>query len=224
MNSELQVSVIIPIFQSSATLSRALDSISDSSAIGKGICVEVILVFDGPDEGSQYIAECFAKNSKIETQILHQPHAGVSSARNLGIQSARARFLTFLDADDEVTPERFSLVSQEFDGLLIGRQRVVFDSPSDLPAGIASPTESPSHYFNSVVAPKDTICQLGGFDPSLPFGQDVDLVVRARRTGFHVQLVDEVTTIRHITGRNASLDITGARRDLLKSLTKTTGT
>ena len=63
--------------------------------------IEVLVVDDGStDNTGMVVKEFAAKESKI--RYLFQENAGVSSARNAGIEAARGAYLLFIDADDEV--------------------------------------------------------------------------------------------------------------------------
>ena len=218
MTSTVSLGVIIPIYQSAATIRRALESVAHASRSESPVAVEVIVVFDGPDSESQLIVDEVSGQSSLQIQQVMAEFGGVGSARNHGIAACSADFVTFLDADDEMTKQRVRLVLREDAGLVIGRQTVVFDVPGKAPAGIWENQSLPNHYFTSVVAPTLVVRELGGFRTDLALGADVDMVIRARDEGFSVTMVDDITTIRHVDGRNASLDTAGARRDMLTSL------
>lgn len=91
------VSVIIPTYNSSATLGRALDSVFFQSLPPR----EIIVIDDasGDWEKSKLIAESYP-----ETIPIHFRHRGKnkgpSIARNIGISLASCRYIAFLDSDD----------------------------------------------------------------------------------------------------------------------------
>ena len=91
------VSVIMPAYNSSDTLERALDSIYGQSLPPR----EIIVVDDGSDdwEKSRRIAASYPE--AIALRFIHtHKNQGVSSARNMGISLAQCRYLAFLDSDD----------------------------------------------------------------------------------------------------------------------------
>lgn len=220
MGDLLDLSIVVPVHNSSLTLDRALDSIAHASAMNPRISVEAIVVFDGPDPDSEEILASREGEPSAPIRALRKSHGGVSSARNLGINNSRAELITFLDADDEITESRLDLAELRASHFLVGRQHVIFDTVSTAPAGISPNGEQQNHYFNSMVVPRHVLLELGGFDESLALGQDLELAIRARDLGYTVDLVDAVTTIRHVTGRNASLDVKGAQRELFLALAK----
>lgn len=64
---------------------------------------EVILVDDGSPDGSGAICDAYAqKDSRF--RVIHQKNAGVSAARNNGIEMAAGEWITFIDSDDWVNP------------------------------------------------------------------------------------------------------------------------
>ena len=94
------ISIVIPVFNAESFIRRCLDSI-----IAQGYKdFEVILIDDGSTDQSASICDFYA--SKYECfSAIHTSNQGVSAARNLGIKSAKGRFVTFIDADDYVSPQ-----------------------------------------------------------------------------------------------------------------------
>jgi glycosyltransferase involved in cell wall biosynthesis len=91
------VSVVIPTYNSSGTLLRALDSLYGQSLPPR----EIIVVDDGSDDWkrSRYIAASCPQ--RIPVRFIHlEKNQGVSTARNTGIAAAMGRYLAFLDSDD----------------------------------------------------------------------------------------------------------------------------
>lgn len=89
------VSVIVPVFDVEAYLLQALESVLTQDLRD----IEVICVDDGSGDRSAFIVEELARTDG-RLLLVRQERAGVSAARNRGIQEARGEFLAFLDADD----------------------------------------------------------------------------------------------------------------------------
>lgn len=94
------ITVIIPVFRVEAYLRRCVDSVLVQT-YGN---MEVILVDDGSDDGCPDICDAYARqDSRI--RVIHQENAGLSGARNVGIEQAKGRYLSFVDSDDYLSPE-----------------------------------------------------------------------------------------------------------------------
>jgi len=98
MDSRPDVSVIIPCFNSSSTIQRAITSVLDQ----EGVNTEIILVDDGSTDNSVKQAESIA-GDRITVQHLAGP-SGTGKARNKGIEISTGTWVQFLDADDSLEP------------------------------------------------------------------------------------------------------------------------
>ena len=92
--SEL-VTVIMPVFNGAATLEASIQSALRQTWPS----IELIIVDDGSTDGSGEIAE---RHVGTNVQLIRQPNAGASIARNAALAKAKGRFLQYLDADDLV--------------------------------------------------------------------------------------------------------------------------
>ncbi len=102
----VDVSVILPTYNRVKFLKRSLDSVF----LQKGASFEVIVVDDGSDDGSME----FIKLNYPDVICLWQKNKGVSSARNLGIQHAKGKWLAFIDSDDEWLDGKLNAQLQHF--------------------------------------------------------------------------------------------------------------
>lgn len=91
------VSIIIPVYNSETTLRCCLESVINQSISDW----ELILVDDGSNDKSGEICDEYAeKNQRIK--VFHKKNGGVSSARNIGLDNAKGKWIVFIDADDFV--------------------------------------------------------------------------------------------------------------------------
>jgi len=88
------LSVIIPIYNKAPFLRRCLDSCVKQVSNE----VEFILVDDGSTDGCKDIIKEY---DDPRFRVFRKRNGGVSSARNYGIEKAKGKYITFLDADDE---------------------------------------------------------------------------------------------------------------------------
>ena len=90
-----EISVIVPVFNSEKYLNACIDSILSQTFTD----FELILVNDGSKDNSGAICnEYSAKDGRVK--VIHKENGGVSSARNVGIEKASGRYITFVDSDD----------------------------------------------------------------------------------------------------------------------------
>lgn len=91
------ISVIVPVYNSERTLHRCVDSILSQTFSD----FELILVDDGSSDSSGCICDNYARKDK-RVRVFHKMNGGVSSARNLGLDNAIGKWVTFCDSDDYV--------------------------------------------------------------------------------------------------------------------------
>ena len=90
-----KVSLIVPIYNKSATLKRCVESILNQEYQN----LEIILVDDGSLDNSFDICSDYAEKD-ARVKVFKKENGGVSSARNLGLKMACGEFVQFVDADD----------------------------------------------------------------------------------------------------------------------------
>lgn len=111
-----KVSVIVPVFNASKYISKTLDSIINQDFDS----YEIIVVDDGSTDNSLEIIKETLEKTEIPHKIVHQENAGVSVARNVGIDASTGDYLVFIDADDHVSSNHLStLYNGESDFSLI---------------------------------------------------------------------------------------------------------
>lgn len=89
------VSIIVPVYNAEKYLNRCIDSILSQTMTD----FELLLIDDGSKDNSGRICDEYSeKNARV--RVFHKPNGGVSSARNLGLDNAKGKWITFVDADD----------------------------------------------------------------------------------------------------------------------------
>ena len=94
------ISVIIPVYNVAPYLERCLDSVAAQTWEN----LEVWLVDDGSTDGSLALCEARAEQDS-RFRVLRQANAGVSAARNRGMDHASGHYLQFVDGDDFLPPD-----------------------------------------------------------------------------------------------------------------------
>ncbi|MBB5183735.1 glycosyltransferase family 2 protein [Catenisphaera adipataccumulans] len=120
-NYSVIISVIIPYYNVEFSLvSAAVDSVLNQDFSD----YEILIVDDGSLKKFS-LSLNMIENKDDRIKVLHKTNGGVSSARNFGINFARGKYITFLDADDELAPNYFNnvsdiLIESDFDMILSG--------------------------------------------------------------------------------------------------------
>lgn len=91
------VSVIVPVFNKEKYIKRTIESVLRQTYKD----FELILINDGSTDFSKDILIEY-KNKDSRIVLIDQENKGVSSSRNFGIDLAKSKYLSFLDADDEI--------------------------------------------------------------------------------------------------------------------------
>ena len=101
-NSNIKISVILPVYNVEKYLHRCMDSILCQTMEPKDF--EVIMVDDGAKDGSPAI--CDEYSAKYDNFIvIHQPIGGAAAARNTGLEAAHGKYVVFVDPDDYITAD-----------------------------------------------------------------------------------------------------------------------
>lgn len=112
------ISIIVPVYNVENYLRECLDSISKL----KTVTWEAILVDDGSTDTSGQICDEYAKQDS-RFRVIHQKNAGVSAARNAGLDAAKGEWVWFVDSDDSINPD-FEILNTE---VLDDADYVLFD-------------------------------------------------------------------------------------------------
>lgn len=125
MVRQLEISVIIPTYNSAVYVKNAIHSVIQQS---ESRC-EIIVVDDGSSDETIRVLKHY--QTEVNFQLITQPNSGPGSARNQGMKVAKGRYICFLDADDQLLPtsiaKRFALLEQNPDIALVFNDVVRLD-------------------------------------------------------------------------------------------------
>ena len=107
-----KISVIVPVYNVEAYLERCVESILQQTYAH----FELILINDGSTDSSGQICDHLASQYE-NIKVYHIENAGVSNARNMGIQLATGSWVTFIDSDDFVTQDYLATLASAVEGL-----------------------------------------------------------------------------------------------------------
>ena len=113
-DKQFKISVVIPIYNVELYVAETIESVIKQD-IGFEENVQIVLVDDGSPDGSRQICEEYAKRYPQNIQYVYQKNAGVSVARNTGMDYVKGKYVNFLDSDDKWSPDAFSKVYDFFE-------------------------------------------------------------------------------------------------------------
>lgn len=101
--SACKVSVIVPVYCAERYIDRCVNSILAQTESD----IEVLLIDDGSTDQSGMICDALAQHDH-RIRVFHKHNAGVSAARNMGLQLASGKYISFVDADDYIEADMLS--------------------------------------------------------------------------------------------------------------------
>lgn len=193
----MNVSVIIPAHNSSATLAGCLDSLASQETSHS---FEVIVVDDGSIDGTQKIAETRG------VKLLFQKHTNPAAARNLGASVAQGDILLFVDSDCAPRPDWIEKMLGPFqDQQIVGVKGAYLTKQKGvLPRFIQVEFEEKydrmlrQRFIDFVDTysagyRRSVFLRSGGFDPIFPASsaEDVEFAFRLANRGFKMVFMPE---------------------------------
>lgn len=182
------ISVVIPLFNQEKYIERAIKSVLSQTFQG----FEIIIVDDGSSDSSAVIA---MKSGDSRVKLWSQKNAGVSAARNRGIQISKYDIVAFLDSDDEWLPnhlEQINYLSENFSSCSVYASRYQIIINENFVKDIQinglknlNSVEEIENYFDicaksdpllwssAVAVKKEAIIDVGGFPEGITSGEDL---------------------------------------------------
>lgn len=219
----------IPCFNASDTISRAIDSARNQDWPE----IEILIVDDASTDQSVAAIETTIAGMPNARLVRQKTNAGPAGTRNIIVDEAKGEFIAFFDDDDESLPDRIStqvnclVAYEEQSGMNLvacyasGIRRYGNGYTLDLPAIGSRGAEKPHGsavadyllFFSrkdgwfygsgtptcSLLARCSTFAAIGGFDPQLRRVEDVDLAVRLALQGGHFVGTTEKLFVQHAT-------------------------
>jgi teichuronic acid biosynthesis glycosyltransferase TuaG len=219
----MQVSALIPTYNRATDVKRALDSVLSQTFP----VAEIIVVDDGSTDNTREVVASFGDR----VRYIYKKNAGLSAARNTGIQAATGEWIAFLDSDDWWFPDKIRLQAEALHrhpgaalayttGWAIsanGTREIL--RPVD-PARLWPALRHSNQLTggpSSVMIRRDVVLAEGGFNESLVMGEDWDLWVRLVRKysfAFVPEPVTAITITPHSMSQNPERTVAGAERML----------
>lgn len=183
------VTVVTPAYNVARYIGEAVDSVLRQSFRD----FEYLVVDDGSSDSTvQVIQACAAGDSRL--RLIPVAHGGLPAARNIGIREAKGRYIALLDGDDRwrmrFLERQVSLIESlpPEVGMVFCRTRSILENgllvkPHWQRAGRYDFDDfvvrnNPAGNGSSVLIRASCFAEVGGFDESLPFAEDLDMWLR----------------------------------------------
>lgn len=108
---KVKLSIIIPVYNMELYLVRCLDSVM-AAVENLDETVEVLVINDGSTDNSEKIIEGYRKKYTY-MKLFNKKNGGLSDVKNYGLERAKGEYVIFLDSDDYVSPEIYSLMLEK---------------------------------------------------------------------------------------------------------------
>lgn len=214
------VSVVIPMFNRAHTIRRALDSVLAQTYQD----FEVIVVDDASTDESAGVVTAVADERVV--LVSHGVNKGEAGARNTGVRKGRARYVAFLDSDDEWLPTK---LQRQLDFLrqnprCQGACSEFYRVRSDLPPSRATRRERFPHpqswhkqlllscglgMGTTFLCERSLFDEVGEYDTSLPRYTDWDWMLRFVK-GHELGIIYEPLALVHYDPSGSSKVVTAA--------------
>jgi len=202
-STEREITVVVPVLDDVDGLERVLEALGRDRRI--------VVVDDGSVDGASHER---AAGRAGAVYIRNDTTGGPGAARNRGLESVETELVAFVDADVVVDAATLGFVVEHFedpeiaavaprvrsgrdDAGVLARYEGV-RSPLDLgsePSLVGPGRRVPYVPAACLVVRADAVRSVDGFDPSLPWGEDVDLVWRLTESGRSVRYAPEVEAV-----------------------------
>jgi glycosyltransferase involved in cell wall biosynthesis len=176
MAKAMLLSVIIPVYNGAAFLAEAIASVRAQEYAP----IEVIIVDDGSTDETAQVVQALG----ADLRYLYQPNQGPAAARNTGLAMAQGDLIAFLDVDDlwpaDKLAQQMACLNANPATQVVWGQTLL--RPYEQADESAFPPLPPNWMplLGSLLCRKAVFAQVGGFEPTMRFGEDVDWFIRLR--------------------------------------------
>lgn len=184
----MNISVVIPTFNRADLVGRALQGVVSQTYKP----TEILVIDDGSTDETEDVVRRFGSR----VRYVHQPNAGVSAARNRGIEQTTGDWIALLDSDDEWLPHKLESQTQLLEanphlkwcgcnleyvrnglataGSVIGDLKLLLDADGQV-RYFQGELKGLPFQTSGFVINRAVISEVGGFDPGLRINEDRDL-------------------------------------------------
>ncbi|KIL07980.1 glycosyl transferase [Clostridium botulinum] len=218
-----KVSIITPVYNVEECIEKSIKSVINQTCKE----FEFLLIDDGSKDRSIEIAKSLLEGSDINFKIITQENAGVSCARNRGINLASGEYITFLDSDDYIDSRFVELMYEKaketecdvvfcdysevdsngnvlvknrtnyLNDFISGKEAALLQLKDEITIGMRS-----AIYKTSIIKSNDLL-----FDTNRKYGEDMVFVVKALLYSNKVISVNEILAFYVIWGNSVTQNV-----------------
>jgi glycosyltransferase involved in cell wall biosynthesis len=188
--AQSKVSVIIPTYNAARYIGKAIESVLAQTYKD----YEIIVVDDGSTDNTREVLIPYENH----IHYIYQENQKLPAARNAGVAASSGQYLTFLDSDDLLLPDKLALQISSLEaqskigliasgwqyineeGQLLGELRPWLNSSVINMESLLFQGLAPVH---AVLVRRSWFDDIGGFDSSLPYCEDMDFWYRLYLSG-----------------------------------------
>lgn len=223
MRSDLQVSVLMPIYNGEPYLRESISSVLNQ----KNVSLELIAIDDGSCDGSVCVLQGIDDD---RVRVVHQENIGLAATLNKGISLAQSELIARLDQDDLAESGRFAIqvefMRENPDCAVVGTWAAILEGRSATARAHRHPTSDEGiklellfdnpFVHSSVVFRKSSIIEIGGYtlDRNRQPPEDYELWSRVSRRHRMANIPKVLTSYREIPGSMSRV----ANRPFLRKL------
>jgi GT2 family glycosyltransferase len=220
--ARVDFSVVICTRNRAGALTAALTAVGGLRYAGPW---EIVVVDNGSTDDTSAVAERAGPQLPAPLRLVREAQRGLARARNMGVRTARGRWIAFTDDDCYPVPDWLTsaraVSERRPDAGVIGGRILLFD-PTDAPFTIQERADAaivePGSFIEpsfiqgaNMIVKRDVFERVGGFDCDFGAGthyacEDTDLICRASFAGFSV-VYDPAVTVHHHHGRKPGSSI-----------------
>lgn len=203
------LSVVMPAYNAERYIGRAIESILDQSFTD----LELIIYLDAPTDGTAEVARQYAARDSRVVVIDNEDSAGVCVGLNRAIAASHGTFIGRMDADDISIPDRFArqldVMRANPDVVIVGSDALHINTEDEiLGLSIAGPRTAAEFrrlqaageltvvLDGTALMRRSALEAVGGYDPSMPIAQEVDLHSRMASQGVVIAIGEPLLLYR----------------------------
>jgi glycosyltransferase involved in cell wall biosynthesis len=212
------ISVMMTVYNGAPYLAEAIESVLSQTYRP----IEFIVVDDGSDDGSSEIAKGFVP----ALQYVYHPRRGMGASRNRAVEIAKGQYLTYLDADDRLSPNALEkqatvLTAYPQVDVVFGHVREFVSPELDASARARLRPASerlPGRLPTTMLIRREAFFRVGLFVTDLKMGIGMDWSARAIEAGLTTFMLPDVIFERRLHGQNNGIRERERRTDYVRAV------